>query len=70
VRRPRVWLVAIAAGLSVVSVVVAFGLTTRAGTIVAVGVAAAVAGWALLRLRTEREEHEAASASWADPPWV
>lgn len=68
-RRSCVWVLATGALLVVLLVVLivrfVLGLTWDLALILLVGVALAVAVWAVFRLRAERAAHEAALASWA-----
>jgi len=64
-RQSPVWSIAIGALLVWLIVTLALGLTGRLAAILAVGIALAVAVWAVFRLRAERAAHEAARTSWA-----
>ncbi|GAA3661276.1 sensor histidine kinase [Microbacterium marinilacus] len=67
--RSRAWLVAASVLLALVLVLSTVGVdspqTTLAMTLVAIGVAAAMVVWALLRTRSHRRLYEAELAAWA-----
>lgn len=64
-RRSRVWSIAIGALLVVLVVSFILGFTGDLAVVLLVGIALAVAVWAVIRLRKERAAHEAALTRWA-----